>query len=243
MGNSKKIIIIPARMGSSRLYGKPLISVKGKPMIQRVVEQCLKAKGIDKVIVATEHEGIYDVAERAGATGIMTSPNCQSGSDRVAEAARSFGGNDTIINVQGDMPFVNPELIELIAKEVDRKPLANIITAAKIRTDLGGFRDQSVVKVICDPSGMARDFLRRAAWRALFCGEWRHHIGIYGFSNTDLQDFANLPSCVREKEEGLEQLRALVNGMIINVIDTDFDCGKDINTVEDLREVNIASEC
>lgn len=236
----RKIIIIPARHASSRFPGKPLAIINGKTMIERVVEQCRKARGIDEIYVATDHVNILDKAWQAGANGIMTGVH-NSGSDRAAEVARMLvlSGNDVVINVQGDVPFVSPKTIEELSDFIANDDDYHIATAAKKRDDKKGFFDRNNVKAVVDKNNKALSFTRDPfrVDRGTD-GVWLNHIGIYAYRNAALQAFSSLYISAAENNEKLEQLRALDAGMRIKVIVSSGDCGIDVNTPKDLVMAN-----
>lgn len=236
----KKVIIIPARHASSRFPGKPLAIIGGKTMIERVVEQCLMVNGIDDVIVATDHVHIAGMANSAGALSVITGVY-HSGSDRVAEAARQHGldGNDIVVNVQGDVPFIAPQLIEQLIGEMIEHDYYDIATAARRRDDSNGFFDRNNVKAVIDRNGRAITFTRDPFLvdRGID-GVWLNHIGIYAYRNLSLQRFATMSQSQLEKDEGLEQLRVVYDGFYIHVAISRFDCGIDVNTPEDLVMAN-----
>lgn len=236
----RKIIIIPARHASSRFPGKPLAIINGKTMIERVVKQCRKARGIDEIYVATDHVNILDKARQAGVRGIMTGIH-NSGSDRAAEVARMLvlSGNDVVINVQGDVPFVSPKTIEELADFIASDDDYHIATAAKKRDDKKGFFDKNNVKAVVDKNNKALSFTRDPFMVDRGTdGVWLNHIGIYAYKNAALQAFSSLYISAAENNEKLEQLRALDAGMRIKVIVSSDDCGIDVNTPEDLVMAN-----
>lgn len=243
----KTAIIIPARYDSKRLPGKPLLLVNGKPMIQRVVEQCLQVGSAHAVYVATDNEEIKKVADDVGAIGVMTDPGHKTGTDRVAEVARTYKYDDydIVINVQGDMPFVNPSLISLVAIRVkvatvyDRDSAYSITTPVRFRYDNENARDESAVKVIetIDNSLKVSYSFSRTDDRSDKVGKWLQHVGMYAFKNKDLQYFARQEQSENEIKYCLEQYRAIDCGMTVKVVKTDHDCGREINTPEDLELV------
>lgn len=227
------IIVIPARHASSRLPGKPLKKIKGVPMILRVAERCMKSKA-DRVIVATDSEEILKVCETLdGLESSMSSPDLQSGTDRVA-AISKFVMDDIVINVQGDEPFIDPALIDRLIDDLEQNPDTKMNTAACLFE--GDPSDTNAVKVVTDKNGRALYFSR-----ALIPHdrdgegnvEYYRHIGIYGFRKSWLQEFAALPQTALEKTEKLEQLRALENGTDIKVLITDYK-PVSVDTDEDL---------
>jgi len=241
----KKVIIIPARHASSRFPGKPLAMIGGKTMIERVVAQCLMVNGVDDVIVATDHVHIAGMANSAGALSAITGIH-HSGSDRVAEAARqqNLDDNDIVVNVQGDVPFISPRLIEQLIDEIVGHDHYDIVTAARKRDDTNGFYDKNNVKVVIDRKGKALSFTRTPFYAERNGdGTWLNHIGIYAYRNSSLQRFVNTPQSQLEKKEKLEQLRVIYEDFYIHVAISQFDCGVDVNTPEDLVMANKMTLC
>ncbi len=226
----KVIVIIPARYGSSRLPGKPLKIIDGKPMIQHVVERVSKAKGLDGIFVATDDERIKTSVEGFAGKVIMTPPEAQSGTDRIAEAAKilKLDDDDLIVNVQGDQPLVHAQSIEdVIAPFKSGEYLGKfamstlsfkIINQAEITSP----KD---VKLVTDKNGMALYFSRATIPHGR--DYWDHdsfkHLGIYAYTKKFVDEFNALPISELEDIEKLEQLRALENAMPIKVIETKYD--------------------
>lgn len=230
------IVVIPARYASARLPGKPLRKIKGVPMILRVAERCLNSRA-DRVVVATDSEEILKVCEGIeGLESTMSSPDLQSGTDRVAVVAR-FALDDIIINVQGDEPFIDPALINALIDDLEQNKDVMMNTAACRFADEDP-SDTNAVKVVMDKNGKALYFSR-----ALIPHdrdgegnvEYYKHIGIYGYRREWLLKFASLPQSELEKTEKLEQLRALDNGVSIKVIKTDYR-PVSVDTEEDLKK-------
>ena len=213
---NKAVGIIPARWASTRFPGKPLHLIAGKPLLQRVWENCRRAKSLDAVIIATDDMRIARAAFDWGAEVAMTSPRHQSGTDRVAEVARKAKGFGFVINIQGDEPLIDPRLIDrLVAKlRSDRK--IDIVTAAHPFSNRAEMSSPHQVKVAVDRFGRALDFSRQpiAARKVL------RHQGIYGFRRVALLKFIKLKPSPRERAESLEQLRALENGVTVHVLVT-----------------------
>lgn len=229
------IVVIPARYASTRLPGKPLRKIKGIPMILRVAERCMKSKA-DRVIVATDSEEILKVCESLdGLESTMSSPDLQSGTDRVAVVAR-FALDDIIINVQGDEPFIDPALIDALIDDLEENKDVRMNTAACSFAADEDPSDTNAVKVVTDVNGKALYFSR-----ALIphdrdntgSAEHYRHIGIYGYRKDWLMEFASMPQSSLEQAEKLEQLRALENGTDIKVIKTDYR-PVSVDTEEDL---------
>jgi 3-deoxy-manno-octulosonate cytidylyltransferase (CMP-KDO synthetase) len=216
----KPVILIPARMESTRLPGKPLAEICGKPMIVQVWMRAI-ASAIGPVVVATDSTAVRDAVEAAGGMVVMTRTDHTTGSDRIAEALATYDPQrnfDCVINVQGDLPTIDPQIIRAVAAplmeaDVDIATLACEITEAHERTD------ENVVKAIGTPIGENRlralYFTRATAPSGN--GPLYHHIGLYGFKREALERFVSLPPAPLEKRERLEQLRALENGMRIDI--------------------------
>jgi 3-deoxy-manno-octulosonate cytidylyltransferase (CMP-KDO synthetase) len=209
------IAVIPARMDAQRLPGKPLADIGGRPMVVRVAEAASKAKGVDKVVVATDHERIAAAVTDCGFEARLTSEGCKNGTERVAEAARSLDG-DAYLNVQGDEPLVDPasitSLAMLLREGVPYATLARPLAA-------GEEHNPSVVKVVLDARSHALYFSRSLLPYPRTPGLLAPlaHLGLYGFSRDFLQTFARLPESPLEQAEGLEQLRALFHGHPLHV--------------------------
>lgn len=228
-------VVIPARYASSRLPGKPLADIAGKPMIQHVFERAGESRAA-RVVVATDDERVRDACERFGAEVVMTSPNHSSGTDRLEEVARrlAFEPDHRVINVQGDEPLIPPELINQVADNLEFHPEAAIATLCERIHDPAQVFNPNVVKVVFDHQGMAHYFSRapipwaRDQWsegKPLAGGDvslpehtgYFRHIGIYGYRASVLADFVTWAPAPIEITESLEQLRALYNGARIHV--------------------------
>ena len=210
-------IIIPARHGSRRLPGKPLLDIGGKPMIQRVVE-CAGRSAAESVTVATDDARIERAVKAFGGKAVMTAAEHASGTDRIAEAVDKlgFGAHEIIVNVQGDEPEIPPALINQVAALLVHRQHAAMATASA-PLDPAQLTDPAVVKVVTDREGYALYFSRAAipwerdAKARSFTGA-RRHLGIYAYRCDYLKRFAKLRVCELEKHEKLEQLRALWHG-------------------------------
>jgi len=231
------IVVIPARYASTRLPGKPLKKIKGVPMILRVAERCLKSKA-DRVVVATDSEEIMLACEvLEGLESSMSSPDLQSGTDRVAVVAK-FSLDDIIINVQGDEPFIDPELIDALIDDLEQNPDVKMNTAACTFSEGEDPADVNSVKVTMDKNGKALYFSRSLIPNdrdAVGNVEYYKHIGIYGYRRDWLLEFAELEPSSLEKTEQLEQLRALENGTDIKVLKTEYK-PVSVDTEEDLQK-------
>jgi 3-deoxy-manno-octulosonate cytidylyltransferase (CMP-KDO synthetase) len=235
--------IIPARFASTRFPGKPLVAIEGKPMIQHVYEQSLKA-ALQKVVIATDDERIFNAAKGFGAEVLMTSNNHKNGTERCAEVLQQLGNEfDACINIQGDEPFINPEQINLIATLLQQK--ASIATLVKNISDAEALNNSNIVKAVISKQQQALYFSRYAipfirsgnVEDALKYGKFYKHIGIYGFQKNILQEIVKLPVSFLEQTESLEQLRWLENGYTIKVAETTFETIA-IDTPEDLQKLN-----
>ena len=230
-------IIIPARYGSSRLEGKPLLKAGGKYIIEWVWNKAIKCNGIDRVIVATDDDRIYSACKEFGAEVETTSNQHKSGSDRIAEVAKRHPEIAYIINVQGDEPLIEPDNIELVRKGITEDINADISTLVREITDKDEANNPNLVKCIFDINNYAMYFSRskipyeRNEGKSKFYG----HLGIYGYKREALFKMTSLPQTTYEMSESLEQLRALQNGMKIkiNVVEN-IPVG--IDTIEDFNK-------
>lgn len=214
-------IIIPARYGSSRLEGKPLLKACNKPIIQWVWEKASKVPEVDRVIVATDDERIFNACKEFGAEVEMTSTEHKSGSDRIAEVASRHPEIAYIINLQGDEPLIEQENIELVIKGVKYDDKADISTLVREIKDEDEVNNPNLVKCVFDINNYAMYFSRSKIpyERGVNNGGWAFygHLGIYGYKKEALFKMTKLPQAPYEKAESLEQLRALQNGMKIKV--------------------------
>lgn len=240
-------VIIPARYASSRLPGKPLKLIAGKPMLQHVYEAA-GISGAEQVIVATDDERIEQAARQFAADVCMTSPEHPSGTDRLAEvvAMRDLADDTIIVNVQGDEPLMPPELVRQVATGLATQSVARIATLATPLLAAGEYFDPNVVKVVTDRNGYAlyfsrapipwdRDLLLENA-RALPVGiQPMRHIGIYAYRVSYLRNYAEMQACPLEQAEQLEQLRALWYGEKILVTTALARPGPGVDTAEDLK--------
>ena len=232
-------IIIPARYGSSRLEGKPLLKAKNKPIIQWVWEKAAGCSLADRAIIATDDERIYAACKAFGAEVEMTSANHKSGSDRIAEVAERHPEIEYIVNLQGDEPLIEEHNIELVIGGVKNDGQADISTLVREITDMKEVNNPNLVKCIFDNNNYAMYFSRskipyerssndKGTWK--FYG----HLGIYGYKRDSLFKMTGLPQSSYEKAESLEQLRALQNGMKIKVaVVNNIPVG--IDTMEDFE--------
>jgi 3-deoxy-manno-octulosonate cytidylyltransferase (CMP-KDO synthetase) len=238
------IALIPARWASTRFPGKPLALLAGKPLVQHVWERCLRAKKIDRVIVATDDMRIAEAAFEFGAEVAVTSPKHPTGSDRLAEVAAKLRGVARIINVQGDEPMIDPRLIDSLVADMEANPRAEMVTAATVFTNEAAATNPNNVKVVTDQLGNALYFSRslipfvRDAAPAnrkskIENPKFLHHLGIYGYRRQFLLQFVKWKPTPLEIAEKLEQLRALEMGARIRVVLTKHR-GIGVDTPEDL---------
>jgi len=231
--------VIPARLGSTRLPNKPLQPLAGEPLITRVIERVLEHGLIGELVVATDSPRVAQVAERSGVRAVLTDGGHQTGTDRVAEvAARSdFAAFDTIVNIQGDEPFLAREAL---AGALGRVEQGDEIGTAAAPLDPALAGDPSRVKVVTDARGRALYFSRAMIPHQREPGDasdglyWQH-LGIYAFTRAALARWVTLPPCEAELAERLEQLRALHNGMTIGVARLQEPALPGVDTAEDLR--------
>ncbi len=232
------IAIIPARYASTRLPGKPLLAETGKPLIQHVVEAVQNASALGRIVVATDDARIADAVAAFGGEAVMTSADCRTGTDRLAEAAGTLGLADDaiVVNVQGDEPDIPPACLDaLVALLVDTDaPMATLCTPLPAEKAA----DPNKVKVVRAGNGLALYFSRSLIPHDRDAtGEASHflHLGVYAYRAGFLKHFAGLPSTPAESVEKLEQLRALEHGFPIAVAEVDYD-GVGIDTPEDYAQ-------
>ncbi|MBI5420283.1 MAG: 3-deoxy-manno-octulosonate cytidylyltransferase [Deltaproteobacteria bacterium] len=230
-------VVIPARYASTRLPGKPLAQIDGRPMIWYVWEKAMKSRLASRVVVATDDLRIVEAVRGFGGEARMTSPACASGTDRVAETARDLS-EEVIVNLQGDEPMMHPSVIDAVAEPLLRDPAVRMTTAALPRDDPEEFVRPSVVKVVTDDRGDALYFSRSPIphFRDTGSGRYRKHLGIYGYRKDFLFTVSALAPSSLEEAERLEQLRVLQNGYRIRVVDVQYD-SDGVDTPEDLRAV------
>lgn len=222
-------VIIPARFGATRLPGKPLVDIAGKPMIQHVYERALES-GADNIIIATDDDRIVKAAEGFGAQVCLTSDKHHSGTDRIAEVADKFGFSDDqiIVNLQGDEPLMPSKVVKQVADSLENNPKASMSTVCAKITTAAELFDPHIVKVVRDENDMAVYFSRASIpWdRDAFASTTEvlpehsvhfRHIGLYAYRVGFLKQYIQWPQCDLEKMESLEQLRAIWNGHRIHV--------------------------
>jgi 3-deoxy-manno-octulosonate cytidylyltransferase (CMP-KDO synthetase) len=241
-------VVIPARLASTRLPGKPLADIGGKPMVVRVAERAA-ASAAERVVVAADDASIVQACVAHGVQAVLTRTDHATGSDRLAEACEllRLADNDIVVNVQGDEPLIEPALVDAVAALLEAHPEASISTAAHAIGQAAEFHDPNVVKVVLDAQGLALYFSRAPIpwWRdgaAAPAGTRPpaaplRHIGIYGYRARFLRVFPHLPPAAIERTEALEQLRAMWHGHRIAVHVTDAAPGPGVDTPQDLARV------
>jgi len=235
------VAIIPARYHSTRLHGKPLAQIAGRPMIEHVYRRASGAAQVAEVIVATDSERVADAVRAFGGRVEMTSATHRSGSDRVAEVAARIDAS-IVVNVQGDEPLVAPAAIDQVIAPLLADPSIAIATLARRIEREADYTDSAVVKVVVGVGGRALYFSRspiphvRGSAAPVAGAVVRKHIGLYVYRRQALLAFSRLDPTPLERAESLEQLRALEHGMRIMVVDTDYD-SIGVDTPEDLERV------
>ena len=235
----KVLCVIPARYASTRLPGKPLALIAGKPMIQHVYERACHAVMPQEVVVATDSKIVADAVKEFGGKVMMTSPDHPSGTDRLAEVALSYPDIDVIVNVQGDEPMIPPEVIDKLAQAFADDQDLNMAT---LKTLMGeeDYNNPNAVKVVTDQNGYAlyfsRSLLPYPRNRKVDFKVYKH-VGIYAYRRSFLLSYAAYEPTPLEQIEGLEQLRVLENGQRIKVLESKFQ-GIGIDTQEDLDAIN-----
>ncbi|HYH86623.1 MAG TPA: 3-deoxy-manno-octulosonate cytidylyltransferase [Pyrinomonadaceae bacterium] len=251
--NPTVVAIIPARYSSSRLPGKPLLEIQGRPMVLHVVERALAARRVVRAVVATDDERIFDAVRAAGREALMTSAAHASGSDRLAEAAAQIEA-DIVVNVQGDEPLIAPETIERAVEALLSNDDASAATTCEPIESASDVLSSDVVKVVTDERGRAiyfsrspvpfpRDAVRRygSLLAALeiepaLLATFRKHTGLYVYRRAFLLEYARWPQTALERAESLEQLRILERGHKIVVVEAAAP-SVGVDTEEDLRRV------
>jgi 3-deoxy-manno-octulosonate cytidylyltransferase (CMP-KDO synthetase) len=248
------VAIIPARFASTRLEGKLLRLLGDKPLILHTLEQTKKAKNIDRVIVATDDQKIFEVINKSGNEAVLTSINHQSGSDRIAEVAEKLRENSIIVNVQGDEPLIPPTTIERAVEVLLNDETVVMSTTCERIEKFRDVLSPDVVKVVTDENGFAlyfsrspipfpRDLVKKheTLKNALenepsLVSSFKKHTGLYVYRREFLLEFTKLPQSNLEKIEMLEQLRALENGAKIKVVEVE-ESSIGVDTAEDLERV------
>ena len=246
-------VIIPARYGSTRLPGKPLLDIGGKPMIQRVYEQACNTQAAS-VTIATDDQRIFDSAQSFGAKVVMTAEDHESGTDRLQETVVKLGlaDEDIVVNVQGDEPLLPPELVQQVAHNLATTDSA-IATLCEPLTDIALAFDPNVVKVVMDAAGFAMYFSRASIpfHRASYTSGQPElnpalpvyrHIGLYAYRVGLLHDFVRWGPCPLEQAEALEQLRAMWHGAKIHVAVAQITPPAGVDSADDLARVRAIIE-
>jgi 3-deoxy-manno-octulosonate cytidylyltransferase (CMP-KDO synthetase) len=242
-------VVIPARMRSTRLPGKMLADIAGKPLVAWVAERA-GASGAEMVVVATDHQEIADAVAALGFKVCTTSPAHETGTDRIAEAVMLLGlqPDEIVVNVQGDEPLIDPQLIRKVAGELALRPNASIATAVHPIDSAESFFDPNVVKVVIDTEGYAQYFSRApipyardafALSREVLPEGFTayRHIGIYAYRVRFLREYSSLSPTAAERFEALEQLRALGHGHRIAIAFWSEPMEAGVDTPEDLDRV------
>ena len=235
------LAVIPARWASTRLPGKVLVPIAGKPMIQHVWEQASLSRRVDEVVIACDDAQVSAAAEAFGAKAVMTSLAHASGTDRITEVAANSVA-DIVLNIQGDEPLIRPQIVEDLARvmqEDDRIPMATVIKRIDNAEDLN---NPNIVKVVVDQQGFALYFSRaaipfdRSGQCDISAQAYFKHLGLYAYRKEFLLDFHALPASVLEQTEKLEQLRVLEAGHRIKTVETSFETIS-VDTSEDVEKV------
>ena len=257
------IAIIPARYSSTRLPGKLMLEVAGKPLVLHTLNQTKKVANVGRVIVATDDMRIFAAVAEAGGEAVMTSSDHLSGTDRVAEAAKEFSPDTIVVNVQADEPLISVSTIEASVEAIRQDPSADIVTTYERITEYPDVIDPGVVKVVLDSDGYAMYFsrspipyLRDEADKAggleealrrdpELCPRYKKHTGLYVYRNEFLQRVTSGPQSDLERYEMLEQLRALQNGAKIKLIEASessigVDTDRDLDRVREILEARAA---
>jgi 3-deoxy-manno-octulosonate cytidylyltransferase (CMP-KDO synthetase) len=236
--------VIPARFGSTRLMGKPLADIDGKPMIQHTFESASKSKLLNEIIIAVDDKKVEQVVKNFGAKAVLTPKDVQTGTDRIALAIKNIKDAEIIVNIQGDEPFIRGEMIDQAIEPLLFDPSIKITTLAKRIETVQELKSPSIPKVVFDYNNDALYFSRspipyvrdaKTNMDRILNTEIYKHIGLYVFRKEALLKFVKLPQTDLEKIEKLEQLRMLENGMKIRIVVTDYD-NLPVDTPEDLKK-------
>ncbi len=251
---TRVVAIIPARYESTRLPGKALLEIAGKPMICLVVERALAAGNVERAIVATDDQRIFDTVNSAGYEAVITRRDHKSGTDRVAEVAASLPDVEIVVNVQGDEPLISARTIDDAVRELENNPRTGIVTTWESMESSADVLNPDVVKIVVDDRGRAiyfsrspvpypRDAARKHGTLALalqnvpaLLSNFRKHTGIYVYRRDVLLQFTNWPQAELERLESLEQLRALTHGVEIKAIEASSR-SIGVDTAADLERV------
>jgi 3-deoxy-manno-octulosonate cytidylyltransferase (CMP-KDO synthetase) len=235
----RTVAVIPARYASSRLPGKPLADLDGRPMIEHVFRRAAEARGIDAVVVATDDERIARAVQDFGGVVRMTSASHRTGTDRIAELARDLPC-DLLVNVQGDLPLIEPDMIAEVVEPFSRDRSVRMTTLRRRIADAADRESPHVVKVVVNRAGDALYFSRSPIPfpRDGETATWKH-IGLYAYRRDVVLELAGLPQTPLEQAESLEQLRALEHGIPIRTVETRHET-IEVDTPEDLDRVRQA---
>jgi 3-deoxy-manno-octulosonate cytidylyltransferase (CMP-KDO synthetase) len=247
LSSSNRVVgIIPARFASSRLPGKPLAPIAGKPMIQHVYEQARRATRLSEVLVATDTPEIVAAVEAFGGRAVMTRADHPTGTDRLAEVAQSLPEAEIIVNIQGDEPLIDPAAIDAVAEPLMSDPNELMSSAMTALDHPGEADDPSVVKVVTANDGAALYFSRApipaTRSRAPELDRWRKHLGLYAYRRSFLLQLSGLAPTPLEQVEALEQLRVLENGHRIAMVELPAHESIGVDTPEDLERVRALLE-
>jgi 3-deoxy-manno-octulosonate cytidylyltransferase (CMP-KDO synthetase) len=247
---SQVIAVIPSRYDATRLPGKPLADIAGKPMIEHVYRRAASARGVGAVVVATDDERIAAAVKAFGGIAMITRPTHRTGTDRIAEVAANLSC-EIVLNVQGDEPLIEPQALEAVIAPLMADPMLEMSTVCVPITDRADYDNPNVVKVVKDRLGRALYFSRSPIPHCRIpnpespstaLGASRipvyKHIGLYGYRRNFLLKFATLPETPLERAESLEQLRALEHGYRIQMVETTHD-SIGVDTPEDLERVRV----
>jgi 3-deoxy-manno-octulosonate cytidylyltransferase (CMP-KDO synthetase) len=237
----KAIIVIPARYGSTRLPGKALAEIEGRPLVQHVYDRAIRSRLASDCLIATDDARICRACEGFGGNVMMTSPDHNSGTDRMAEVASKLHA-DVYINVQGDEPLVDPDAVDLLIKTMFDDPSIKMGTLKRPMNSYEDFTNPNMVRVVCDKDDFALYFSRAPVpflTRDRFeehRGLVFKHIGLYSFRRDFLLEFSKMPPSPLERAERLEQLRVLEAGIRIKALTTDYE-SISVETPADLERV------
>ncbi len=236
--------IIPARFASTRLVGKPLADIGGKPMIQHTWEQAKKSKLINEIYIAVDDQKVYDVVSSFGAKAVLTTSEFQSGSDRIAWVTQKLPDADVIVNIQGDEPFISGKMIDEAVEPFLFDKSVEVSTLVKKITDIKELKSPSVPKVVFDYNNYALYFSRsiipfvrdaNSTIEMFHSADFYKHIGLYVYKRKVLLQFTSWEQTDLEKIEKLEQLRLIEHGVKIKVVETEYESFS-IDTPEDLQK-------
>ena len=240
----KTLGVIPARFGSTRLPGKVLMELAGKPMIEHVYERAKRARSLEACVVATDDDKVREACIAFGCQVVMTSPAHPSGTDRVAEVVKAWPSVEAVVNIQADEPLLEPEAIDLVVEALFEDPSIPMATLVHPINDYQELIDPHIVKVVTDEQGFALYFSRATIpfsfdltpEAPLPKGIYYRHIGLYAYKSSFILQLCKIPPSSLETTERLEQLRALQNGYKIKVKETSYT-SIGVDTMEDLEKV------